>query len=221
MPQAVYSTHAYSGQVPESDRLTARGTAEEGAEVTAADGAIIVAAVGVLGTLLSPLISSWVSIRGKQQEFEFSLRDKNDKRLRNEAREAFAERRNCYISLNAAVRDYHASLRASSHSVEAGRPREGYDELLIKVRGEYRFRYAEAQMIVPDRILEIARQIHAILADAYGMLRRLEEGLASEGETPQAVRSLLDTAWEPLRNLRSEMRSDLGVGGSSDADSES
>jgi hypothetical protein len=185
--------------------------------MTAADGVIIVAAMGVLGTLFSPLVSSWVSMKSKRQEFDFNRHGKDDEQRRAARREAFVERRDCYISLNRTAREYHASLRTRSHAIEADELNRGTDESLLEIRQDYRRCHAEAQMIVSDEVLRLARPVNGKLAEAYGMLRRIEEGSADAGETPAAVRSLLETVWEPLRELRSQMRADLGVSDSADA----
>ena len=181
--------------------------------MTTADGAIIVAALGVLGTFFSPLVASLVSLRSRRQEFDFGRREKDDEQRRSDRRDAFVERRSCYISLNRAAREYQAAMRVRSHAIDVSgsNPRRATEELLTETRQEYRLRYAESQMIISDEVLSLARSVNGILAEAYGMLRRIEEGSPAAGETPAAVRTTLDTALGPLRELRAQMRADLGV----------
>ena len=83
-----------------------------------ATDAVIVAAVGVMGTLFSPLVGSWVLTRNKRQEFELAQQDKNEERDRTSRRDSFIERRNCYVAFNMAVREYHGALRVKTHAID-------------------------------------------------------------------------------------------------------
>jgi hypothetical protein len=179
--------------------------------VISATGAIIVAIAGVLGTLLSPLVTTWLTLKSKRQDYEFDRRDKLEERSRDDMHAAFTERRDCYIALNMSAREYHAAIRTKTHRMENSRLSKEIDKSLVETRREYRRRYGEAQMIVPDDILQLASRINGILADAYGMMRSIEEESLEEGATPDAVRRILETAWEPLRQMRAAMRNDLGI----------
>jgi len=180
--------------------------------MTGATDAIIVAVVGVLGTLLSPFVSTWLTLKNRRLDYDFNRRDKEAERSHDDMRATFVERRNCYIALNTAARENHAAIRVKSHSLESSGSSLEVDKALAEARREYRLRYGEGQMMIPDNILQLASRINGILADSYGMMKRIEEGTGQEGENPDAVRRLLDTAWEPLREIRAEMRNDLGVG---------
>lgn len=179
--------------------------------MTAATDAILVAIVGVAGTLFSPLVSSWVLTRNKRQEFELNRQEKKEERDRTDQHNSVIERRDCYIAFNMAAREYHGALRAKSHAIDRAESSGDSEKALNMTRRGYRLRYAEAQMIIPDGVLELASQINGMLADAYGMIRRIEENAEEDGETPDTVRAILDEAWVPLRLLRAEMRADLGV----------
>lgn len=178
----------------------------------AATDAIIVAVAGVLGTLLSPFVSTWLTLKSRRQDYDFTQRDKEAERSRDELRAAFVERRDCYIALHTAAREYLGAIRVKSHSLESSRSSSEVDNTLAETRREYRLRYGEAQMMVPDNILRLASRVNGVFAESYGMMKKIEEGTNREDEDPDAVRRLLDTAWEPLREMRAKMRGDLGVG---------
>jgi len=182
------------------------------------EGAVLVAAVGVLGTLLSPVVASFVTTQSRQREVEAALLEKREDRDRDERRAAFVELRTCYIALNLAARNYQGALRSMSYAADRapGTGKDHHNETLAEARRDYRRSYAEAQMIVPDKILEMTRKLNDSFAEAYALTKRVEERSTADGETLNAIRDVLDDATERLRRLRSAMRADLGVSGDGD-----
>ncbi|WP_234441695.1 hypothetical protein [Streptomyces sp. WM6386] len=79
------------------------------------------------------------------------------------------------------------------------------------MRREYRDRYAEAQMVVPERILQASRTVNQVLAGIDAVVKRLDRERARDGES--AVQALLDLkeAEPRLSEMRRLMREDLGV----------
>jgi hypothetical protein len=163
-------------------------------------GAMITAVVGVLGTLLAPVLAQ----RG------------SDRRHLAEAAEAerlrrFEERRSAYTAMNRTSRQFHTLLKDALHRIRDGVYSAEERDQVEESRRDYRDRYAEAQMIVPERILAASRDVNRILAEADAAAKRLDRGLTRDGESPQSVLDALKEAEPRLRTLQRLMREDLGV----------
>ncbi|WP_330459501.1 hypothetical protein OIB37_23110 [Streptomyces sp. NBC_00820] len=168
--------------------------------MTAAITAMINAVVGVLGTLLAPALGQRHADRRRAEEERQAGR-----------RRLLEERRASYVAMNRASRQFHTLLKDALHRIRDGVYAEQDREQLEESRREYRDRYAEAQMVVPERILDASRTLNRVLAGTDAVAKRLDRGLAGDGES--AERALLDLKEaEPLLTaMRRLMRADLGV----------
>jgi ribosome-associated translation inhibitor RaiA len=168
--------------------------------MTAAVTAMITAVVGVLGTLFAPVLSQRLTSRQRAEEAEVA-----------EHRRLFEDRRTAYTAMNRASRQFHTLLKDALHRLRDDVYTDHDREQLEEVRREYRDRYAEAQMVVPERILEASRAVNEVLAGIDALVKRLDRGRARDGES--AVRALLDLkeAEPRLAEMRRLMREDLGV----------
>ncbi|WP_030745979.1 hypothetical protein [Streptomyces sp. NRRL S-31] len=168
--------------------------------MTTAITAMITAVVGVLGTLLAPVLSQRHAARQRAEEA-----------AREERRRVFEERRNAYTAMNRASRQFHTLLKDALHRIRDGVYTDHDRERLEEARRDYRDRYAEAQMVVPERVLDASRAVNEVLARVDAVAKRLDRGLAREGEdAPSALLALKDA--EPrLTTMRRLMRADLGI----------
>ncbi|MFJ7070051.1 hypothetical protein [Streptomyces sp. NPDC101115] len=94
--------------------------------------------------------------------------------------------------------------------------RIGHDpqESLVTVgaaRSDYRRRYAEAQMTVPDSDLTEVRLVDSRLGSGYGMPARLTRRTARGSEDVESVRDEIKQGWRLLSGMRATMRTDLGA----------
>jgi type II secretory pathway pseudopilin PulG len=168
--------------------------------MTAAVTAMITAVVGVLGTLLAPVLSQRLTARQRAEEARLA-----------ERRRLFEERRDAYTAMNRSSRQFHTLLKDALHRIRDGVYTEHERAQLEEARRDYRDRYAEAQMVVPERVLDASRAVNEILAATDAAVKRLDRGLAPDSESP--ARSLLDLkeAEPRLAAMRRLMRADLGV----------
>ncbi|MFD8385597.1 hypothetical protein ACFV2X_44995 [Streptomyces sp. NPDC059679] len=174
-------------------------------DVTGA-GAPIVAVVGVVGTLLSALLTQCAAERSRQREQE------RTERVRARAREAEA-RRTCYVALNTSLRQYLAALTDQLHALIRAEDPRAARQRLSEARDLHRDVYAEAQMRLPDPVLALAGEVTHALGTVYGRLRRLDDGVPRPGDSLDTAQGEIDALWERLRELRRGMRADLGASG--------
>ncbi|MEU0217377.1 hypothetical protein ABZ281_20645, partial [Streptomyces sp. NPDC006265] len=71
--------------------------------------------------------------------------------------------------------------------------------------------YAQAQMNEPERILDASRSVNEVLAGIDAAVKRLDRGVAREGESAEGALLDLKEAEPRLSAMRRLMREDLGV----------
>ncbi|MEU2712826.1 hypothetical protein [Streptomyces sp. NPDC007205] len=174
-------------------------------------GAPVMAVVGVVGTLLSALLTQRAAERSRQRERE------RTERARMRAREA-EERRTCYVALNTASRQYLAALTDQVHALSRTEDPRAVRQRLTEARDLHRDVYAEAQMRLPDSVLVLAGEVTHALGTLYGRLRRLDDGVPRPGDSLDAAQEEIGALWERLRELRRGMRADLWASGASRPD---
>lgn len=170
--------------------------------------AVSVAVVGVVGTLLSALLTQRAADRSRQRERERA-------ELARERRGELLEVRTCYVALNTATRQYLAALTDQVHAL--GRDGSGpVRQRLTDARDQHRDVYAEAQLRVPDPVLDLAGRLSRELGTVYGMVRRLDAGAPREGDSVTSAQERIDALWRLLREMRRRMRAELGVPATAD-----
>lgn len=176
---------------------------------------VVVAILGVIGTLVSPLLAQWTVARSRKLEFD--LQDRQRRADREDARvaQALEERRSIYARLNTAARQYTQELRAYLRSISSDEVTDDGRSALAGARQAYRDLYSEAQMIMPDRVLEAAVLVNEGLAAAYGTARRLEASNSRdlEAEIKETQEYCRGKLYVLIADMRQVMREDLGVGG--------
>jgi hypothetical protein len=180
---------------------------------------LAVAAAGLAGTLTSPLLAQRIASLVKRQEFEFQDRQQREEREAARQQAALELKRSIYASLNTASRQYQQELEEYIHLLKESSLDEGADAGLAGARKRFRDLYSEAQMIIPDPVLEASVEVSAALGKAYGMTRRLELGKPrtsqeSGTETMEMARREAHViVYNRIVEMRRLMREDLGVSG--------
>jgi hypothetical protein len=171
--------------------------------------ALIIAVVGVLGTLTSALVTQTLSLRSKRLEIDEQRRLRMEQHDEEQERTEFKDRRDSCIALNMEARRYRQALK---NCLFEGVDKRGAE--LEEARLAFTSRYGEAQMILSDMILKVASHASWRLAEAYGQIK----GSQPPGSPPigpldrEKIERYLDReVTSALRQLRDVMRRDLGV----------
>ena len=179
---------------------------------------LTVAILGVAGTLLSPLLVQRVADRAKREEFDLQSRRRREDREVNQRQTALLERRSIYAKLNTASRRYQRAIEDYLRVLSSGAVLSGASADLAEARNSFRELYSDAQMILPDGVLDAAIAVSAVLGEAYGMVKRLEAGQARDKsvlgppETFELARRYCHTdVYDQILQLRQAMRTELGV----------
>lgn len=179
---------------------------------------VLVAVLGVFGTLVSPLFGQWTAARAKQQEFDLHHQERLEDRADTRQREVLEERRAMYARLNTTARQYAQELRAYLRVIAADAITDDARTVLNKARQAYRDCYSDAQMILPDKVLDVAISVNEGLGEAYGTVRRLENpppGSSDDHDREDTIAKAQEycrvTLYDLIGALRQTMREDLGV----------
>lgn len=177
--------------------------------------ALVIAIVGVLGTLASALLTQTLSIRSKRLELGEQHRQRTEEREEERRRTEFKDRRDSCIALNMAARHFRQALK---NCLFEGVDKRGVE--LEEARQAFTSRYGEAQMILSDTVLNVASTASGRLAEAYGKVKASQQPGASplEASEREELEKFLDhEVGSVLRQLRRTMRRDLGVTGQDQA----
>ncbi|WP_329123899.1 hypothetical protein [Streptomyces sp. NBC_01353] len=176
--------------------------------MSASVSALVVAIVGVAGTLASGLLAHRSATRAKQVELQHLADQQRAEQERNELREMLAARRASYALLNQAVRHFHDVL--ANHRQRVHALTEQQKEELGDARRLLRDAYAEAQMIASDAVLVPAGQLVTDLNQVHAALIAVERW-GSPDAPSMDIEARLTQASASLYSLRQRMRADLGI----------
>lgn len=184
---------------------------------------LLVAIVGVAGTLGAALLTQNRADRTKRMELRAAAEQRREERdhaaelLRAEQaearmREGLERRRSCYITLNTAARQYLTAMTNHVHAVRRGEDVGGSLERLEASRLAFRDSYAEAQMVAPDTVLRSCSTAKKQLNTAYGSLRKF----CADPSTYAAELASLEggfqrDVWPHVGAMKRTMRIDLGI----------
>lgn len=191
--------------------------------------ALVVAIVGVVGTLGAALLTQSRADRTKRMELEAAQEQRREERQQAEAlRQAerseqkaqalFDLLRSCYISLNTASRQYMTAQVNLLHALQTGTGVELCLEQLEASRIAQRDSYAQAEMVVPDDVLAAATAAGHRLNAGYGLLKRISATTPYEQQELNAFAAGVDESWSQLAVMQQRMRQALGIEGSTRAE---
>ncbi|MGW6061654.1 hypothetical protein [Streptomyces sp. NPDC055189] len=172
---------------------------------------IVIAVLGIGGTLAAAVITQRSADRARARELEHTRQLQQDEREYNTRQGQLEARRTCYATLSAGTRDLANVMTKVLHALESHEVTEELRSDLERARREHRMRHAEAQMVLPDTVAEAASTANRHLGNLYGLLMRLDGGTARPGENLASARQSMDQLWDPLWGMRRIMRADLGI----------
>jgi len=174
--------------------------------------ALIIAIVGVCGTLTAPIVSQRLSARARREEFDQQRLQKADEYARGQQRETFAAKRSCYIALFVATRRYRVELMNYLHTVNQGKLDDNARSRLEDARFTFHACVSEAQLTGSLAVLEELEPIRVGTTKAYGAIRSLEYGDPEPDGSFEEIKAFLFKIWDnEWPRVQRAMRADLGV----------
>lgn len=137
---------------------------------------LVVAVVGIIGTLLSPIVSGRLTARMQRELAAQQLQHARESRDHDERRALAAEKRACYVTVNATARWYRVVQMNYLHAVHEGRLREEDRGEFEAARRAYAAAVAEAQILGSPEVLDEMEIIFSGLSRTFRRIKRLELG---------------------------------------------
>ena len=172
---------------------------------------LILAVFGILGTLLSPIVSVRVTARMQRDLADQQLRQARESRDHDDHRQLLASKRACYVTVNAAARWYRIAQMNYLHALHERRLLEEDRSEFHAARRAYAAALAEGQLVASRAVLDEMEIVFSGLSRTFQRIKRLERGDADEGGSFDDIRADLLALWETWIGLRDAMRRDLGT----------
>ncbi|MEU6554635.1 hypothetical protein ABZ915_30830 [Streptomyces sp. NPDC046915] len=127
---------------------------------------VIVASVGVFGTLASAVITQVLAQRAESARSEREKQVRIAEQRASEDQRKIDQLRNCYVQLNANDRYYRDAMLAYAYALKSGSADAEAAEVNTARRAQRDTR-AEAQLVASDAVLKIESRVNAQLTTAY------------------------------------------------------
>lgn len=175
------------------------------------NSALIIAIVGVFGTLAGTIASQFLSARSKRTELIYQDKVRNDERKHGDDTARLEIMRSCYLQFMATARNYRLEIL---NLLYAHRQKPGRDKL-EEARRAFVVSFAEAQLVASADVLIRMEPFNLGLAAAY---HGYVNGDRSTGEISSSaferVDSMLKDIWDnQWTAMRESMRKDLSAQG--------
>ncbi|MFJ7136988.1 hypothetical protein [Streptomyces fungicidicus] len=168
---------------------------------------VIVASVGVFGTLASAVITQVLTQRAESQRSERGERVRISEQQAAEDQRKVDQLRSCYVQLNANDRYYRDAMLAYAHALKSGSVDAEAAEVNTARRAQRDTR-AEAQLMASDAVLQIESRVNAQLTTAYRHLMEVagEPDSSRRQERLNHVIELLKSLTAQQGHVRALMR---------------
>lgn len=179
--------------------------------MSSSTSALVIAVLGITGTLASALLTQYSANKTKMRELERADQQRREERAYQVEQAAIESRRACYVALNIAARLYQTALTNYFVAIRAGVVTDEIRNDVDVMRRDHRARHAEAQMMLPDAVLKTAGAVNGNLGQFYGILKEIELGAAASNEILETAEARRARSWDLLGEMRASMRRDLGI----------
>jgi hypothetical protein len=179
--------------------------------MNAAVTALVVAIVGVIGTLLAPIVSQRLSARARREEFEQQRTQRQDEYERQQRERELTIKRTCYITVISGARRYRLELMRYLYAIKEDTVDDGARDRLEEARLAFNTSLAETELTAAGPVLEALDPIRRGMSDSYTAIKDLEQDTPRSNGTFEEIRTFLLKLWDAWPPAHAAMRADLGV----------
>ncbi|MFG2297170.1 hypothetical protein [Streptomyces sp. NPDC048603] len=173
--------------------------------------ALAAATVGVIGTLLAPVVSQRLLARAQAEQFDRQQETAHAQWLREQEAAGQARLRECYMAANAGYRRFRVELMNFLWLVRKEEVTAEARQELEAARHAHHAAFAEAQMIASAPVLRELDDLTTAVSETYARIVRLSAGTPVAGGSFEEIHDELQRLWGRGDGLRAVMRADLGV----------
>jgi hypothetical protein len=178
----------------------------------ASSTALVIAIVGVCGTLFAPIVSQTLSVRARREEFKLQSSQRQEEHEREHQKELLANKRGCYLLTMSTARRYRQELMNHLYAVNKGQALEASSEQLEEARLTFNASLAELQLTGVKIVLQALEPIRTRLSKSYESIKNLEEHRPKPGESFDELKESLLFLWvDEWPAMLEAMRIDLDV----------
>lgn len=182
-----------------------------GITMSASTSALIIAIVGVIGTLAASIVSQVLSARARRQELGVQRLQRQDEYDREERQRVLANKRSCYITNISATRRYRIELMSYLYAINRQAIDKDATERLEEARLAFNSNLAETVLTGTLSVIEAVEPIRIGLAESYTATKDLERETPKSNSKFEEIRAQLFKFWDEWPRLYTTMRNDLGV----------
>lgn len=172
---------------------------------------ILIAAIGVMGTLVAPIVSQRLASRAKHDDLKIERSHRLDEQQQEQRRNALAAKRACYIAMVATSRRYRIELMNYLYKIKRETLDDAARNELENARRPYIESMAEAHLTATLRVLNSIEIVTAGLSKAYRAIKHLEDREPEPDGSFEEMETFLVELWDRWKDMREAMRQDLGV----------
>jgi hypothetical protein len=174
-------------------------------------GAILIAVVGVLGTLTASIVTQGLAARSRREDFELQRAEREESRRHEQDQLDLSTKRSSYVAFLASGRRFRHEITNYLYTAK----RDALDNVarteLEEARRAYVLSYAEVQISASLSVLALTEQFNRGLANVYRIAKRLGDKEPEPGESIEKAEHLLQELWTSWDDMRGAMRNDLGI----------
>jgi hypothetical protein len=174
------------------------------------NSAIVIAALGLLGTLAAAIISQLLSARARQADFEMQRSQQQGDYAHERHVAELATKKSCYIAMMTSSRSYRVELMNYLDMVKQQTVRPAARDDLENVRRACLASLGEAQIEASLKVLSTIDPVNSELAKAYHAINFLEAGRPEPNGSFEEIHESLTELWDQWGHMSTAMRHDLG-----------
>lgn len=179
--------------------------------MTSSTSTIVIAAVGVLGTLAGTIVSQLLSAHAKRADFEMQRLQRQEEYAHQKQETELANKRSCYIAMMASSRQYRMELINYLYMVKRQTVDSAARSDLENARRSGLASIGEVQLVATLKVLATIDPVNSGLARAYRAIKHLEGGEPEPDGSFEEINQFLTELFGKWSYMRQAMRQDLGI----------
>jgi hypothetical protein len=170
--------------------------------MSAGFGALVLALVGVLGTLSASIVTQVLSARNQSRAFDLQAR-------REQELGEQSTKRSCYIAMFANSRRYRIELMNYLYAVRAKAVDDAARADLEEARRAYSTSVAETELTAGAEVIATIKSIDRVLSPSFARIKMLERDDPQSSSSFEEIQTTLGTFWDLWPGMQHAMRREL------------
>jgi hypothetical protein len=171
--------------------------------------AIIIAAVGVLGTLAAAIVSPMLTARARREDFTLQRMQREEEYAHQRRETERANKRSSYVGTMVSTRHYRLELINYLKLVRRKKVTSDVQEDLEEVRRTCLTSLVEVELVAPEPVRTTIDPVNECLGRAYSDIKNLEAGEPESDRSFEEINQSLEELLNQLRHMGDTMRHDL------------